>query len=103
MNNNPVSASTPVDTTPRLENSATPRIRVSISVTLLGFMVFTIGERCHLGFVHRITEGDIAGGGDGRVAAYDCSNLAGKFVGTDMATNERREGVIHYPLSEVKR
>ena len=46
MNNNqPVPASTPVETTPRVENPSTPRIRVSVSITLLGFMVFAIGAK----------------------------------------------------------
>ncbi len=46
MNNNtPIPASTPVETTPRMDNSSTPRIRVSISITLIGFMVFAIGAK----------------------------------------------------------
>jgi len=46
MNNNkPVPASTPLETTTRAENPATPRIRVSISITLLGFIVFAIGAK----------------------------------------------------------
>jgi hypothetical protein len=46
MNNtNPVPASTPVDTSPRDENPSTPRVRLSLVVTLLGLLVFTIGAK----------------------------------------------------------
>lgn len=45
MKNSPIPASTPVDTTPRVDNAATPRIRISISITLLGFIVFVIGAK----------------------------------------------------------
>ena len=44
-NNNPVPASTPVETTPRMENPSAPRIRVSIAITLIGLMIFTIGAK----------------------------------------------------------
>ena len=44
-NNNPVPASTPVETTPRMENPSAPRIRVSIVITLIGLMIFTIGAK----------------------------------------------------------
>lgn len=47
MNNNqPVPASTPVQTTPRADDSAiTPRIRVSVVLTLIGLLIFTIGAK----------------------------------------------------------
>lgn len=44
-NNQPLPASTPVETTPRLESASTPRIRVSVSITLLGLIVFAIGTK----------------------------------------------------------
>ena len=44
-NNNPVPASTPVETTPRMDNPSAPRIRVSIAITLIGLMIFTIGAK----------------------------------------------------------
>ena len=45
-NNQPVPASTPVETTPRVDNSSpTPRIRVSIIVTLIGLVIFAIGAK----------------------------------------------------------
>lgn len=43
--NKPLPASTPVETTPRSDNASTPRIRVSISITLLGLIIFTIGAK----------------------------------------------------------
>ena len=45
-NNQPVPASTPVETAPRVDNSsATPRIRLSIVITLIGLVIFAIGAK----------------------------------------------------------
>ena len=45
-NNQPAPASIPVETTPRVDNSSpTPRIRVSIVVTLMGLVIFAIGAK----------------------------------------------------------
>jgi len=41
----PLPASTPVDTTPRMEDTITPRILVSVSITLIGLIVFIIGAK----------------------------------------------------------
>ena len=41
----PVPASTPLDTAPRADDPSTPRIYVSIGVTLLGLLVFSIGAK----------------------------------------------------------
>ena len=38
-------ASTPVQTTPRLEDVITPRIRVSIATTWIGLIIFAIGAK----------------------------------------------------------
>lgn len=43
--NTPLPASTPVQTTPRVDDAVTPRIRVSITVTLIGLFVFTVGAK----------------------------------------------------------
>ncbi len=43
--NQPIPASTTVETTPRRENQLTPRIRLSLVVTLLGLLIFTIGAK----------------------------------------------------------
>ncbi|MBM4428199.1 MAG: hypothetical protein FJ031_13330 [Chloroflexi bacterium] len=44
-NNQPLPASTPVKTSPRLDDSITPRTRVSIGVTLVGLFVYTVGAK----------------------------------------------------------
>jgi hypothetical protein len=41
----PVPASTPVDTTPLADDPITPRIFVSITITLLGLLLFVIGTK----------------------------------------------------------
>lgn len=46
--NKPIPASTPVETTPRTENAALPRIRVSISITIIGLILFIIGAKPEL-------------------------------------------------------
>jgi hypothetical protein len=46
--NKPISASTPVETTPRTENAALPRIRVSVSITIIGLILFIIGAKPQL-------------------------------------------------------
>lgn len=38
-------ASTPVQTTPRIDESITPRVRLSIVITLIGLFVFAIGTK----------------------------------------------------------
>lgn len=43
--NQPIPASTSVDTTPRDENPSTPRIRVSLAITLIGLLIFAIGAK----------------------------------------------------------
>jgi hypothetical protein len=43
--NQPVPASTPVETTPRVDNAFTPRIRASVTLTLLGLVIFAIGAK----------------------------------------------------------
>lgn len=43
--NKPIPASTPVETTPRTENASLPRIRVSISITIIGLILFAIGAK----------------------------------------------------------
>jgi nitrogen fixation-related uncharacterized protein len=42
---NPLPASTPVQTTPRADDAVTPRIRVSIAMTLIGLFVFIVGAK----------------------------------------------------------
>lgn len=42
---NPLPASTPVQTTPHMDDAITPRIRVSIVVTLIGLFIFTVGAK----------------------------------------------------------
>jgi hypothetical protein len=44
-NNQPIPASTPVDTSPRDENPVTPRLRVSLAITILGLMIFAVGAK----------------------------------------------------------
>ena len=44
-NNQPLPASTPVETSPRTDNSSTPRIRMSVIITLIGLVVFAIGSK----------------------------------------------------------
>lgn len=44
-NTSPVPASTPVDTASRDDNPSTPRIRLSLVITLLGLLIFTIGAK----------------------------------------------------------
>jgi hypothetical protein len=43
--NHPVRASTPMETTPRVDNASTPRIRASVTITLLGLVIFAIGAK----------------------------------------------------------
>lgn len=43
--NEPIPAFTPLETTPRDDNTSTPRIRVSLSITILGLFIFTIGAK----------------------------------------------------------
>lgn len=38
-------ASTPVQTTPRMDDAITPRIRLSIAITLIGLLIFSIGTK----------------------------------------------------------
>lgn len=45
MTNQPLPASAPVQTTPRMDDSITPRVRVSIGITLLGLFMFTVGTK----------------------------------------------------------
>lgn len=42
---NPLPASTPVKTTPRMDDVVTPRTRVSIAVTLIGLFIFAVGTK----------------------------------------------------------
>lgn len=42
---NPLPASTPVKTTPRMDDVVTPRTRVSIAVTLIGLFIFSVGAK----------------------------------------------------------
>lgn len=42
---NPLPASTPVRTTPRPDDSVTPRVRVSIAITLIGLFIFSVGAK----------------------------------------------------------
>ena len=44
-NQQPVPASTPVETTPRPDNPAAPRVTVSIAITLAGLVIFAIGAK----------------------------------------------------------
>ena len=41
----PIPASTPTDTTPRFEEAFKPRVRVSVTLTLIGLLVFIIGAK----------------------------------------------------------
>ena len=43
--NQPIPASSPVDTIPRANGQLTPRIYVSLVVTFLGLLIFTIGTK----------------------------------------------------------
>ncbi len=43
--NQPVPASTPVDTTPREESPLSPRISVSLALTIIGLVIFAIGAK----------------------------------------------------------
>lgn len=44
--NQPLPATTPVQTTPQVDNNpSTPRVRVSYSVTILGLFIFAIGTK----------------------------------------------------------
>ncbi len=43
--NQPVPASTPLETTPREDNASTPRIRFSLVITILGLIIFAIGAK----------------------------------------------------------
>ena len=46
--NQPLPASTPVETMPRMDNPSTPRIRISYAITLLGLMIFAVGAKPNL-------------------------------------------------------
>lgn len=48
MTNQPQSASTPVQTTPRFEDSITPRIRLSLILTFIGLFIFAVGSKPEL-------------------------------------------------------
>lgn len=41
----PLPASAPVETAPRVDDAATPRIRVSFMVTFFGFFIFAVGAK----------------------------------------------------------
>ena len=43
--NQPIPASTSVMTTPRAEDAGTPRIRIGIAITLMGFFIFAVGAK----------------------------------------------------------
>ena len=45
MRNRPLPASTPVETIPRVEDTSTPRILVSLTTTLTGLFIFAIGAK----------------------------------------------------------
>lgn len=45
MSDKPLSASTPVPTSPRMDESSTPRIRVSSIITFTGLFIFVIGAK----------------------------------------------------------
>ncbi len=45
MSNKPVPASTPVDTTPRLDDASSPRILVSMVTTFVGLFIFVVGAK----------------------------------------------------------
>ncbi|HRQ24793.1 MAG TPA: hypothetical protein PLF42_15310 [Anaerolineales bacterium] len=44
-NNQPLPASTPVQTTPRMDDAVTPGVRLSIAVTLIGLFIFSVGAK----------------------------------------------------------
>jgi hypothetical protein len=43
--NQPLPASTPVQTTPRMDDAVTPRVRLSIVITLIGLFIFSVGAK----------------------------------------------------------
>ena len=45
MTNQPSSASTPVPTTPRMDDALTPRIRMSLIITFIGLFIFAVGAK----------------------------------------------------------
>ena len=45
MSDLPLPASTPVRTTPRPDDSITPRTRISLAITLIGLFIFTVGSK----------------------------------------------------------
>lgn len=45
MTNQPQSASTPVPTSPRTDDSITPRIRLSLIITFIGLFIFAVGAK----------------------------------------------------------
>ncbi|MBI5824765.1 MAG: hypothetical protein HZB18_12110 [Chloroflexi bacterium] len=45
MSNKPLPASTPVETTPRVEDASTPRIFVSAVTTFVGLFIFVVGAK----------------------------------------------------------
>lgn len=45
MTHSPQPASTPVQTTSRMDDSVTPRIRLSLIITFIGLFVFTVGAK----------------------------------------------------------
>jgi len=44
-NNQLLPASTPVQTTPRMDDAVTPRVRLSIAITLIGLFIFSVGAK----------------------------------------------------------
>ncbi|MCX6058937.1 MAG: hypothetical protein NTW69_12395 [Chloroflexi bacterium] len=40
-----IPASTPLETSPRIAGSATPRVRLSVTITLLGLLTFAVGAK----------------------------------------------------------
>ena len=45
MNNKPLPASAPVETTPRMDDAVSPRAWVSIAITWVGFFIFVVGTK----------------------------------------------------------
>ena len=45
MSNQPLPASTPVPTSPRPDDSVTPRLRMSVIITLVGLFIFAVGAK----------------------------------------------------------
>jgi len=45
INKEPLSASTPVEIISRMEDLMTPRIRISLAITLIGLFIFAVGAK----------------------------------------------------------